>query len=196
MKYTFFQMVKLALDVIRTKFIFSKARIIRFPADIRGSKYMAVEVGLTTGVGCRLECYPIAAKTKVLFIGKNVQMNDYVHVTAMQEIVIGDNVLIASKVYISDCTHGTYSGTGLHSLPTSIPIEREYSTKAVNIGNNVWIGEMVSILPGVTIGSGSIIGANSVVTKDIPKDVIAVGTPAKVIKKFNHLTQQWEFTNN
>lgn len=60
------------------------------------------------------------------------------------------------------------------------------------IKKNVWIGEFVSILPGVTIGEGSIIGSMSVVNKDIPAHCIAVGSPAKVIKKFNLETNLWE----
>lgn len=58
-----------------------------------------------------------------------------------------------------------------------------YSKGDVSIGKNVWIGEKATILPGVTIGEGSIIGANSVVTKNIPPYSIACGIPAKVIKK-------------
>jgi lipopolysaccharide O-acetyltransferase len=62
----------------------------------------------------------------------------------------------------------------------------------VAIEDNVWLGEFVSVLPGVTIGKGSIVGANSVVSKNLPPYVIAVGTPAKPIKKFNFETNKWE----
>lgn len=60
----------------------------------------------------------------------------------------------------------------------------EYA-KPIEIGNNVWIGGNVTILPGVKIGDDSVIGAGSVVTKDIPSDVIAVGNPCKPIKEIN-----------
>ena len=69
-------------------------------------------------------------------------------------------------------------------------------SKEVHIGNNVWIGEFVSVLPGVTIGEGSIIGSTSEVSKDIPAFFIAVGSPAKVIKTFNKDTNKWEMINN
>ena len=63
--------------------------------------------------------------------------------------------------------------------------------KPVHIGDKVWVGESVCILPGVTIGECSIIGAGSVVTKSIPPYSIAVGTPAKVIKRYNFDTRSW-----
>jgi lipopolysaccharide O-acetyltransferase len=66
-----------------------------------------------------------------------------------------------------------------------------YSSPVI-IEENVWIGEYVSILPGVTIGRGSIIGSMSVVNKNIPAFCIAVGAPAKVIKRYNFTTNKWE----
>jgi lipopolysaccharide O-acetyltransferase len=153
-----------------------------------------VEIGsrFTTGVGCRIEAFPIDQKSTVLRIGNNVQINDYVHITAVSNVKIGNNVLMASKVYISDSTHGSYSGNSLDSHPESIPIDRPLTYENVVIADNVWIGEHVSILPGVSIGRGTIIGANSVVTKSLPEYVIAVGIPAKPIKRFNLTTQHWE----
>ncbi len=189
-RYTFVGLLILIVSVIRTKLLFRKARLIRFPFDIRGKKFVNLGKGLTTGIGCRFEAYP-EDSCPTLFFGKDVQLNDYVHITAMKSVRIGNNVLMASKIYISDCTHGFYSGM-VHSHPNIPPMEREYSIKPVDIKDNVWIGESVSILPGVTIGKGSIIGANSVVSKDIPEYSIAVGVPAKVVKKFNFETLQWE----
>lgn len=190
-RYSVLTLVKLAIWTIRTKFVFPKARIIRFPFDVRGKKYISVSEGFTTGVGCRLEAYPVG-EDKVLHIGKNVQMNDYVHITAMTNVSIGDNVLMASKIYISDCTHGCYAGDENDSNPNTNPIDRPLSSKPVIIEDNVWLGEFVSVLSGVTIGKGTIIGANSVVSKSLPPYVIAVGTPAKGVKKYNFESQRWE----
>lgn len=181
----------MALNLIRTKLIFRQAKIIRFPFDIRGKKFVEVKKGFTTGTGCRIEAYPLNNEI-TLFFGENVQMNDYVHITAMEKVVIGNNVLLASKIYISDCSHGSYSGDAHDSSPESIPIKRPLFSKPVIIEDNVWLGEFVSILSGVTIGKGSIIGANSVVSKSIPANVIAVGSPAKPIKKYNFETYKWE----
>lgn len=190
-KYGLSQIFYLSYCKFRTLFIFPNARIIRFPIDLRGKKFIQVSKGFTTGVGCRIEAYPKTDK-KVLFFGENFQMNDYVHITAMESVKIGNNVLLASKIYISDCSHGSYSGDENDSYPDSIPHDRPLSSKPVAIEDNVWLGEFVSVLPGVTIGKGSIVGANSVVSKNLPPYVIAVGTPAKPIKKFNFETNKWE----
>ena len=190
-KYSLLGMLKMALFIMRTKFVFKKARLIRFPIDIRGKRFIEISRGFTTGYGCRLEAYPVN-DNKVLFIGENFQMNDYVHITAMESVKIGNNVLLASKIYISDCSHGSYSGDENDSHRASIPHDRPLSSKPVVIEYNVWLGEFVSVLPGVTLGKGSIVGANSVVSKSRPPYVIAVGTPAKPIKKFNFETNKWE----
>lgn len=176
--------------LVRTKFVFRKARLIRFPIDIRGKRFIQISSGFTTGHGCRLEAFPVN-DNKALLIGENFQMNDYVHITAMKSVVIGNNVLFASKIYISDCSHGSYSGDQFDSHPDSIPKERILYSKAVVIEDNVWLGEFVSVLPGVTIGKGTIVGANSVVSKSLPPNVIAVGIPAKPIKKYDFDTQRW-----
>lgn len=190
-QYSLLQLIYLSYCKIRTYFTFSQARIIRFPIDIRGKKFIKIDEGFTTGVGCRVEAYP-QENNKTLFIGKNFQMNDYVHITAMNSVIIGDNVLLASKIYISDCAHGSYSGNEYDSHPDISPDKRPLFSKPVIIKDNVWLGEFVSVLPGVTIGKGTIVGANSVVSKSLPPYVIAVGSPAKPIKCYNFETQRWE----
>jgi lipopolysaccharide O-acetyltransferase len=172
---------------------FPKARISRFPFDIRNKKWIKIGENLTCGVGCRLETHPDKTKeiTPLLIIGKNVQLNDYVHIAAMGKVVIGDNVLMASKIFISDLNHGNYSNTNQDS-PLIPPYQRNLSAAPVIIEDNVWLGEFVTVLSGVTIGKGTIVGANSLVSKNLPPNVIAVGSPAKPIKKFNFDTNIWE----
>lgn len=181
----------LASCLLFTKITVPSARLLRFPIDIRGKKGIDFGNGLTTGYGCRIESFSKDGN-KTLFFGNNVQLNDYCHINALKSVRIGDNVLIASKVFITDLEHGSYIGDENDSLPNSIVKDRHLSSKPVNIGNNVWIGELCSVLPGVTIGENCIIGANSVVTKSIPPNSIAVGNPAKVIKQFNFSTNKWE----
>jgi acetyltransferase-like isoleucine patch superfamily enzyme len=178
---------------IRTKLLFKNARLIRFPIDIRGKDCISVGHGFTTGRGCRIEAeYILDTAKPQIKIGNNVQINDYVHITAAQQVLIEDNVLIASKVYISDCSHGSYGKNNIHDSPLTAPKDREIYNNPVIIKKNVWIGDNVCILPGVTIGEGAIIGANAVVNKNIPPYCIAVGIPAKIVKKYNFQIEKWE----
>lgn len=190
MKKSISKILYLSFCKLKTMLFFSSARLIRFPIDIRGG---GIDFGksLTTGKYCRLETHA-NTKEMVLHFGNDVQINDFVHIVASKKVTIGNNVLIASKVFITDCEHGSYKGNEEDSSPLTAPKERKLSSDAVCIEDNVWIGESVSILPGVTIGKGSVIGANSVVTKSIPENSVAVGSPAKVIKKFNFSTNIWE----
>lgn len=118
------------------------------------------------------------------------------HISSIEKVEIGDNVLMASFVYISDNSHGCYKGIEQDIPPTIPPIKRKYFVSPVSIGRNVWIGENVMIMPGVDIGEGSVIGAHSVVTKSIPANSIAVGSPAKVIKQYSPSLKMWKTLNN
>ena len=192
-QYGVFGSFNLVINLIKTKILYPNARLIRFPIDIRNKKNIDFGENLTTGIGCRIEAFPpITTESKLLKFGRNVQLNDYVHITAAHSVAIGDNVLMASKIYISDCSHGSYVGNEDDSDPMMSPIYRPLSIKPVKIEDNVWLGEFVSILPGVTIGKGTIVGANSVVSKSLPPYVIAVGSPAKPIKFYNFENKRWE----
>ena len=114
-----------------------------------------------------------------LQFGNGVSMEYDCHIGCINEIKIGSRVLIASRVYISDHSHG---GTTVQDLAVP-PNERLLHSKGpVVIEDDVWLGEGVAVMPGVRIGHSSIIGANSVVTKDIPSNSVAAGAPARVIK--------------
>lgn len=190
--YSLLGKIQLAWWLLRTKLIDKRARLFRFPMDIRGRENIDFGVKLTTGVGCRFDCYGSSMGGGKLIFGKGVQINDYVHLVCMESITIGDNVLIASHVFISDNSHGSYKGDENDSNPNTPPIERHYSTAPIRIGDNTWIGEGVVIMPGVTIGDGCIIGAHSIVNKSIPNYTVAVGAPARAIKKYNFNSNRWE----
>lgn len=190
--YSIFEMMQLACWLIRTKMIERRARLFRFPMVIRGRKFIDFGERLTTGVGCRFDSFPGSdPNKKKLRFGKNVQINDYVHIVSMDSITIGDNVLMASHIFISDNSHGCYKGSEKDSDPTIPPTQRAYATAPISIGNNTWIGEGVIIMPGVTIGKGCVIGAHSVVSKSIPDYCVAVGSPAKPIKKYDFEAKKW-----
>lgn len=106
-------------------------------------------------------------------VGNNFYSNHNLVILDCARVEIGENVLIAPNV-------GIY--TAEHALDTKERMQGYEYAKPITIGNNVWIGANACILGGVTIGDNTIIGAGSIVTKDIPSNVLALGNPCKVIK--------------
>lgn len=104
-------------------------------------------------------------------VGKNVFINACCRFQDQGGITIGDNCFIGHNVTLATLNHDLNP----NNRSTMIP-------KRITIGKNVWIGSDSTILPGITVGDGAIIGAGSVVTKDVPKNTIVGGNPAKVIK--------------
>lgn len=187
------ELINNSISLLYTKFFFKGARLIRKPFFIRGKSYFSYGRGLTTGYNCRIELFDVTSSGKnLLIIGDNCKMGDYTHIAAGESIVIGENCLFASKIYISDISHGDYTDSKDASHPNTPPDKRPLVTRPVSIGDNVWIGDNVCVLPGVKIGSGCVIGANAVVNKDIPDNSIAVGIPAKVVKYFDNETNSWK----
>lgn len=107
-------------------------------------------------------------------VGENFYTNHNVTILDGAKVIFGDNVFIAPNCVFSTAGHAIDSEQRNQGLEIALPI---------TVGNSVWIGANVSVLPGVTIGSNTIIGAGSVVNKDIPDGVIAVGNPCKVIRR-------------
>ena len=107
-------------------------------------------------------------------VGRNFYTNHNVTILDCAKVTFGDNVFIAPNCVFSTAGHAIDSEQRSRGLEIALPI---------TVGDNVWIGANVSVLPGVTIGSNTIIGAGSVVNKDIPEGVIAVGNPCKVMRK-------------
>lgn len=189
-KYTITEFISTVCALIITRLFYREARLIRRPFYIRGKSSFKYESGLTTGHSCRFDLP--GNGTKTLYIGKNCEIGDSVHIVALEQVKIGDNCLMASKIFISDTSHGDYSIDSKSSSPLISPNDRPLINKPVSIGDNVWIGENVCVLLGVTIGNGCIIGANSVVNRDIPEYCIAAGNPAKIIKEYNKVSNRWE----
>ena len=115
-------------------------------------------------------------------IDEGTTIGEYAHITSTNKIIISKNVMIGKFVTISDNSHGNTARIS-HLELTKNPKDRKlYSKGPILINDNVWIGDKVSILPNVTIGESSIIGANSVVTKNVPPFSVYAGNPAKKIK--------------
>lgn len=161
---------------------FGKHTIFAPPVVIKGSKYIAIGSYCKFGHNCVLtawDSYKTQKMTPQILIGDNCNIGDYAHITAINKIVIGNGVLTGRWITITDNSHGESLFPSM-SLP---PQERILNSKgAVIIEKNVWIGDKSTILPGVIIGEGSIIAANSVVTKNVPAYSVVAGNPAKIIK--------------
>ena len=136
-------------------------------------------IGHHTILGSWIE-YGDEVFTPQIILGNNCSIGDYNHITAINKITIGNGVLTGRFVYIGDSAHG-----GL-SLEESIipPVKRKLLSKGeIIIGQNVWIGDKVTILGGVTIGDNAIIGAGSVVNCNVPSNSMVAGVPAKLVKQ-------------
>lgn len=152
------------------------------PNQLKGLEYIDIGEGTFLCKGGILTAWDSYAGEKwypKIIIGKNCCIGEFFHITACNSIEIGDNLLTGRYVYISDNAHGKTDMFQLNIHPVKRPL---YSKGTVKIGNNVWIGESARILAGVTIGDGAIIGANSVVTKDVPAYSVVGGVPARVLK--------------
>ncbi len=150
---------------------------------IRGAKYISIGDHFMALRHFRIEAideyeYSNQYFSPQILIGNNVSIQDFCHIGCINKIEIGNDVMIASKVFITDHFHGNISEQDLN-IP---PIKRSLSSKPVKIGNKVWIGDNVSILPGVSLGNNIIIGANAVVTHSFPDNCVIAGCPAKIIK--------------
>jgi acetyltransferase-like isoleucine patch superfamily enzyme len=124
------------------------------------------------------------SKEGILFIGKNVHITEGVIISAFQRIVIGNDVGIAPYVCILDNSRKP----GDISRPLQ---EQDVETGLVYIGDESWLAYNACILPNVTIGKHCVIGALSVVNSDIPSYSVAVGTPARVVKRFDFNRGEW-----
>lgn len=149
-----------------------KPRVVIFQTNKNSIK---VKKNTRIGFGVRLK----AGFDGKISIGKGVWLDDYSFIHAQESIKIGDGCMIATNVYIVDFDH---------KIPIKLfdfhTIHKEtYIRSPITIGKNVWIGAQCVILKGVTIGDNAVIGAGSVVTKSIPASCVAVGVPAKVIRK-------------
>lgn len=183
-KYCLGEFVSSMFALAITKLLYRPARLIRRPLYLRGRRSLHIGKNLTIGHACRFD---LNGKKKTLYIGENCEFGDNTHIVANEKVIIGNNVLIASKVFISDTNHGSYKGIKQDS-PSIHPNKRDLTYSQVTIGDNVWIGENVVILPGVSIGDGCVIGANSVISKSIEENCIVIGT--------NNIIKRWDSEQN
>jgi acetyltransferase-like isoleucine patch superfamily enzyme len=124
--------------------------------------------------------------TPLIRIGEGSSLENHCTITANERVEIGRRVLIASNVFISDHEH-------LYEDPARAVMDQGISGgRQVGIGDACHIGQNVCIFGDVTIGEHVVVGANSVVTGDIPSYSVAVGAPARAVKRYNAAAQRWE----
>lgn len=157
------------------------------PFCVNGAKYM----NLGSNVYIKSNAWLLAVdlpehntNREKLFIGSNTYIGRNAHIVALQKVYISEDVLMGDNVYIADNYHGFDNGI--------VPYKNQQIKfkKEVFIGPGTWLGENVCVL-SASVGKQCIIGANSVVTKDIPDYSMAVGVPARVVKRFDLETNEW-----
>ena len=129
--------------------------------------------------------YAVQTFDPKIVIGNRVTSTGMLTIAAMQEVTIEDDVMLALNVLISDGMHGFENANEPYKY------QKMWKIAPVLVKRGCWIGQNVVIMPGVTVGELSIIGANSVVTKSIPDRCIAIGAPARVVKTWDEHTQAW-----
>lgn len=164
-----------------------------------GTRFIAVggrpSIGRYAWIEAVVECGE-ETYSPVIKFGEGFHASERLHISAINRIEIGDNCLFGSGVYISDHNHGSYKGEE-QSHPDEPPVKRKLvSHGPVVIGSNVWIGDNVTIVGPVQICDGAVVGANSVVTRDVPCHAMVGGIPAKILKRFNFTSGKWEALKN
>lgn len=124
---------------------------------------------------------------EAIILGSGTEIGERNRLSIAHSLRIGKNVLLSPNVYITDCDH-EYRDISIPIIKQGI-VQKE---NKVSIGDGAYIGINAVIVGNVSIGKGAVIGANSVVTKDVPDYCVAVGSPAKIIKRFNIDTNKWE----
>jgi len=156
------------------------------PAGIEGIGNITIGDDVVIGYKTFLAARPLSTSdSSKLVIGTGCRFGKFNHIYATSSIRIGQKVLTANNVYIGDSLH-QFREVGIPVVDQSVEKLRN-----VEIGDGAWLGHNV-VVSGASVGRGSVIGANSVVTQDIPEYCVAVGAPARVIKRYNHATELWE----
>lgn len=159
------------------------------PFRLDGSGDIEIAAETVIQRGGWLYCEGINGIPAVLRFGKGCILGQNNHIAAVREVIFGEYVLTANNVYISDNLHG-YEDVSRPVMHQSVRFKG-----AVSIGDGTWIGENACII-GAKIGKNCVIGANSVVTHNVPDFSVVVGSPGRVIRQFDSLSGQWRNTRS
>jgi acetyltransferase-like isoleucine patch superfamily enzyme len=163
--------------------------LIMGPLGIQGKRYISLARGVTIRNKAWLVAIKIDNHDPSLTIGEGSSLGYYNHIAAVRKVELGKFVLTANGVYISDNLHA------FEDIDVPIMHQPVVFKSEVTIGDGTWIGEHACII-GAKIGKNCIIGANAVVTKDIPDYSVVAGAPARIIRQFNPRTRSWDKVNH
>ena len=148
---------------------------------LKGMKYISIGTNTQVEKNVQLMAWKQDGEERLrIKIGDDCLIRQGTSISAMNSVEIGNHLLTGVNFLITDNAHGGFEESQLKIPPKKRPL---FSKGPVKIGHHVWLGNNVCVLSGVTIGDRVVIGANSVVNKDIPSDCIAAGIPAKVVKQ-------------
>ncbi len=157
------------------------------PSEGEKRQKMLKEMFADIGENCYIEP-PFHANWagKFIHFGNNVYSNFNLTCIDDTHIYVGDNTMMAANVILATATHPILPELRARGLQCNMPI---------HIGKNCWLGAGVIVLPGVTIGDNTVVGAGSIVNKDLPANVVAVGNPCKVLREIGERDKKYYFKN-
>jgi acetyltransferase-like isoleucine patch superfamily enzyme len=170
-------------------YAFGKSKIY-FSAKIDGPEFIAIRDGVVIRENSWLLALKGSNKTKqvLIEIEDGAYLGHNIHIVAIQKVKIEKNVLIADKVFISDCHH-VYEDINLPIKNQGVQFKNN-----VILSENCWIGENVCII-GASVGRNSVVSANSVITHDVPDYCLVAGVPGRIIKRYSFEKKKWLKTN-
>ena len=188
----FFDRIKRVISNLYYKQVFGEYSLnstIMSPLRLTGMNAIYIKSNVCIHKQCWISADKLSGDIEPqIVIGEGTTIGDFNHIYAIGKIEIGRNVLTANHVYISDTQHLFENVT--------IPIKKQgiKHLKNITISDGAWLGENVCII-GANIGKNVVVGANSVVTHDIPDYSVAVGSPAYIIKRYDFERNEWRKTD-
>lgn len=174
--------------------------VMQRPRSVVGAERIHIGTGVKLGPGSELKAnarypggwmlHPQGTHVEQVFeptirIGDRVTATASLQVVAFQEVVIEDDVMFAANVFVADGTHATTTAEVPYKYQGIAPVA------PVRIGRGAWLGQNVVVMPGVTIGELAVVGANSVVTRDVPPRTIVAGAPARPVRVWDEAARAW-----
>ena len=168
---------------------FGRKALLYKPVTVKGKKYISIGAGCNIAEGARIEAISQWGDEQrfepSIEIGENTTFENFVQLTAAGKLTIGHDCVFSSRVFITTAEHD-------YSVIDKKVMQQKLNVKDVEIGNYCFLGMDVKVFPGVKIGDNVIVGANAIVMNDLPPYTVCIGAPAKVIKKFNFESKEWE----